>query len=605
MKILPLVFLFVATATNAFQQPDSLQLDSLDRVVKSLNQQLETYERLMLQNDQKRKQDSLTRVELLKNIQLLKENDKFTEATLREKIKAIELRDSARNAALRNRVLELRANAVGFPVSPKDTLFTVFTKLGPISAEDRASNVTEKIEILVRDDYFYPDSLKAEDHHGTVDIMYNNLIVTSISEWDALWMETTSEALANTYLDKIRQSIIEKRARSSIKNLASRIGLVFLILGGAFLIIYFLNRLVDGLRGRLVQNRESYFRGFKIGTYEFMPPNRQLSTSLQIVNVLKWVMYALILYLSLPIIFTIFPFTRGWANMLIGWILQPARDILSSFWAYLPNFFTIAVILIITHYVVRFLKYVAKEIEIGSLKVNGFHSDWAMPTFRLVKFLVYTFVLVVVYPYLPGSDSEIFKGASIFVGLLISLGSTSAIGNAVAGLVITYMRPFKIGDRVTIGQTTGIIIEKTLLVTRLRTPKNEDVTVPNSAVLTGYTVNYSSNSNNLGLILHTSITIGYDVPWRQVHELLIEAAVATDGVNISREPFVLQKSLDDFYVSYELNAYTDMPDQLPRIYSDLHANIQDKFNQANVEIMSPHYRASRDGSQSTVPKVGD
>ena len=193
----------------------------------------------------------------------------------------------------------------------------------------------------------------------------------------------------------------------------------------------------------------------------------------------------------------------------------------------------------------------------------------------------------------------------MFLGILFSLGSSSAIANAVAGLVITYMRPFRLGDRVKIGEVTGQVIEKTLLVTRVRTTKNEDITVPNASILSGHTINYTSSSKELGLVLHTSVTIGYDVPWRQVHELLIEAAVATNGVNISKEPFVLQTSLDDWYVAYQLNAYTDTPEFMPRIYSELHANIQDKFNEAGVEIMSPHYRAVRDGNAITIPKEPD
>ena len=348
-------------------------------------------------------------------------------------------------------------------------------------------------------------------------------------------------------------------------------------------------------------NKAKYFTGFKIGNYEFLPPARQLDVLLKGVSVLKWALYALVFYLSLPVIFSLFPFTKGWAQTLLGWILGPAENILWSFVNYLPNVFTIAVIYIITRYTVRFLQFIAAEIDSGNLKLTGFHADWAKPTFKIVKFLIYAFMFVMIFPYLPGSDSDIFKGVSVFLGILFSLGSSSAIANAVAGLVITYMRPFKLGDRVKIGEIIGEVIEKSLLVTRVRTTKNEDITVPNASILTGHTINYSSSSEELGLILHTSVTIGYDVPWRKVHELLIEAAVATEGVNISKEPFVLQTSLDDWYVAYQLNAYTDTPEKMPRIYSELHANIQDKFNEAGVEIMSPHYRAVRDGNAITIP----
>ncbi|MEM6641902.1 MAG: mechanosensitive ion channel family protein [Bacteroidota bacterium] len=592
---------------NAYgQASDSVQQDSLDRIVKSLSQQLSTYERLIRQNTQKRKQDSLARVDLMKRIQLLQENDKVTEVSLREQIREIELRDSVRNALQRQKILGLRSTTIGHPVVPyRDTLFTIYTKLGPVKAEDRASNVTEKIEILIRDDYFYGDSLTTSEHDGTVDVTYQNLIVTSVSDWDALWAETTKELLADQYREIISQYISSKRNESSIKNILARIGLVFLVLGVVVVLLYLIGKLGNRLKAILFQNRKKYFTGFKIGTYEFLPPSRQLEVSIQGINTFKWALFALVFYLSLPLIFGLFPFTKGWANTLLGWILAPAENILWSFLDYLPNVFTIAVIYIITKYTARFLGFIATEIDSGNLTLTGFHADWAKPTFKIVKFLIYAFMFVMIFPYLPGSDSDIFKGVSVFLGILFSLGSSSAIANAVAGLVITYMRPFKLGDRVRIGEINGEVVEKSLLVTRVRTTKNEDITVPNSAILTGHTINYSSSSGDLGLILHTSVTIGYDVPWRKVHELLIESAVATDGVNISKEPFVLQTSLDDWYVAYQLNAYTDVPERMPKIYSELHANIQDKFNEAGVEIMSPHYRAVRDGNASTIPPTED
>ena len=205
------------------------------------------------------------------------------------------------------------------------------------------------------------------------------------------------------------------------------------------------------------------------------------------------------------------------------------------------------------------------------------------------------------FPYLPGADSPAFKGISVFLGVLFSLGSTSAIGNIVAGVILTYMRAFSLGDRVQIADTMGDVVEKTLLVTRIRTIKNVDITIPNAMVLGSHITNYSSSSQQYGLILHTTVTIGYDAPWRQVHQLLIDAATATENILQLPAPFVLQTSLDDFYVSYQINAYTDRPALMARTYSELHQNIQDRFNEARVEIMSPHYSTLRDGNQTTIP----
>jgi small-conductance mechanosensitive channel len=214
-------------------------------------------------------------------------------------------------------------------------------------------------------------------------------------------------------------------------------------------------------------------------------------------------------------------------------------------------------------------------------------------------------MLVMIFPKLPGSDSPIFQGVSVFLGLLVSLGSSSAIGNMVAGLVITYMRPFKIGDLIKLGDVTGEVIEKTLLVTRLRTVRNEEITIPNSAVLSGNTTNYSALAKDEGLIIHTTVTIGYDVHWKTMHEALLEAASRTANLIPYKNPFVLQTSLDDFYVSYQLNVYTSQSNALAPIYSELHQHILDVCAEKGIEIMSPHYRAERDGNESTIPKTVD
>jgi small-conductance mechanosensitive channel len=215
--------------------------------------------------------------------------------------------------------------------------------------------------------------------------------------------------------------------------------------------------------------------------------------------------------------------------------------------------------------------------------------------------MILALTAVVVFPYLPGSRSPAFQGVSIFLGVLISLGSTSAVANIVAGVILTYMRAFKVGDRVRIADTIGDVVEKTLLVTRIRTIKNVEITIANAMVLSSHIVNFSASAQKEGLILHTAVTIGYDAPWRTVHQLLIDAALECEHVLRDPMPFVLQTALDDFYVHYEVNAFTDQPSLMARIYSKLHEKIQDKFNEAGVEIMSSHYANVRDGNRSTIP----
>ena len=219
-----------------------------------------------------------------------------------------------------------------------------------------------------------------------------------------------------------------------------------------------------------------------------------------------------------------------------------------------------------------------------------------------MRFFLYAIMIAMIYPYLPGAKNGVFQGISVFLGLIISLGSSTVIGNVIAGLVITYMRSFKVGDQIKLNDTVGNVIEKTPLVIRVRTPKNEIVTIPNSFMMSTQTVNYTNSARNYGLIIHSEVTIGYDAPWRKVQELLINAALNTPGVQETPPPFVLQTSLSDFYPVYQVNAYIKEADKMPRIYSALHQNIQDRFNEAGIEILSPHYTSYRDGNESTIPK---
>jgi small-conductance mechanosensitive channel len=206
--------------------------------------------------------------------------------------------------------------------------------------------------------------------------------------------------------------------------------------------------------------------------------------------------------------------------------------------------------------------------------------------------LLYAFTVAIIYPYLPGSESRIFQGVSVFVGIIFSLGSSSAIGNLVAGLVITYMRPFKIGDRIQIMGNTGFVVEKSLMVLRIKTPKNEYITFPNLQVLSASIINYntSSDEDKEGLILHAEITFNYATPWRLIHEILIEAALKTRRVLKTPKPFVLQTALDDFYARYQINCYTKEIDDMPAIYSELYTNLQDGFAAHGLDMTAPQYR---------------
>lgn len=268
---------------------------------------------------------------------------------------------------------------------------------------------------------------------------------------------------------------------------------------------------------------------------------------------------------------------------------------------YIPDLITIIVIGVIFRYLLKFLKALALELQSGALTLPGFFPDWALPTYQILRVLLLTFMVIVIFPYLPGAESPIFKGVSVFIGVLFTFGSAGALGNIVAGLVLTYMRSFTVGDRVKIGEVAGDIIEKSLLVTRIRTVKNEVISVPNSQVMNSHTINYSMDAPEKGLIIHTNITMGYDIPWQRVHELALAAAAKVEWLESEPIPFVLQSSLDDFYVTYQVNAYTKSPNKQALIYSELHKHLLDVFHAADIELLSPHFRAMRDGSNREMP----
>lgn len=306
------------------------------------------------------------------------------------------------------------------------------------------------------------------------------------------------------------------------------------------------------------------------------------------------------LYFYVFAVLSVFPGTRQGASALVQYLSAVVNVFARAVAASGPDLLTLALIAVITRYVMKLCRRVFNEIDKGTISISGFYPEWAMPTYKIGRITILAFAAIVMFPYMPGHDSPAFKGVSIFFGVLLSLGSAGAIGNIIAGVLLTYTRAFRVGDRVKIADTVGDVIEKNLLTTRVRTIKNEDVTVPNSLVLGSHVVNYNSCRDGR-LILHTSVTIGYDAQWRQVHELLVTAALATSHISPEPTPFVLQTALNDFYVTYEINAYTENAHAMANIYAELHQNIQDKFNEAGVEICSPHFAALRDGNRAAMP----
>lgn len=600
-KFFGLFVLLVSFALNSLSQDKPVFIDDSSSASEAIR--LSQTMALIRRADSIHVADSLQKQMLKIQLEELSSRQNSKRLELEEKLQSLQKSDSLKKAALKTEIASLKLTTQGFPVAPyKDTIFYVYTKIGSVSPLERSKIINERLKDLYTHFLVSSDSLKIEDYGQTVDITYLDRTVISVTELDAFWMEQSKEKIANNYKAVILKDIEFYKEETSFFKKVKLIAYTILVIAGLILLVYLINRLFKNKIDKwIISKKDVLFTGFKFKNYEFLDSGKQTDVILFLSKALKIFIILFIFYITLPLIFIIFPPTQRLAEVLFGYVFTPIKSILFGFINYIPNLFTIVVIVTITRYLLRFLKYLTLEIEYGRLSLQGFYSDWARPTYNIVKVIVYAFMFITIFPYLPGSDSAIFKGVSVFLGIIFSLGSSSVIGNLVAGLVMTYMRPFIIGDRIKINDIVGDVVEKTAFVTRVRTPKKEFVTIPNSLVLASNVVNYSTSRDQGGIVLYTTITIGYDVPWRQVHELLINAAIKTEYIMEEPKPFILQTSLDDFYVSYQLNAYSSEPNKQPGTYSELHQNIQDAFNEAGVEIMSPHYRAPRDGNQTTIP----
>lgn len=599
--ILSLLVLFTiqTTASLSSAQQDSIivNTDSINSVIlKDLNIKLAEIER-------QRMDDSIKKAELENQLLTLKITDRYKKEELENQIRELNNKENSRIQKKKAQIDSLRHTAKGFPVKGffSDTLFFIYGKSGSFSAQERADAISKRIKKINSSFRNKTVNLDLVDLETTIDIVAGETIIMSISENDALWENTTKDELAKLNKEIITKAVIEYRTEISFGSLAKEVLLALLVIIITFFLIKYVSKLFTWITSKILAQEDIGIKGLKIKTYTLFDAKQLVKVILNVINILKWVVILFIIYIALPILFGIFPWTKNFAETLFGYVLNPLGKITTAVWNYLPNLFTIIVIALLFRYVLKFIKFIKQEIALGYLSIPGFYPDWANPTYQIIRVLVIAFMIIVIFPYLPGSDSPIFQGVSVFLGFLFTFGSAGSLSNVIAGLVLTYMRLFKIGDRVKIGDVAGDVIEKSLLVTRVRTIKNEIISIPNSTVMNSHTINYSSDAPEKGLIIHTTVTIGYDVPWREMQLALIEAANRTELILPQPLPFVLQTSLDDFYVSYQINAYIREANKQALIYSNLHQNIQDVCNERGIEILSPHYRAARDGNMVTIP----
>lgn len=482
-----------------------------------------------------------------------------------------------------------------------ETLFSV-RGVSSYPAERRARDVAERIRTIAKRSDPATPSLKLEEGTGmTLLVDDRGLRIMGVLDEDAVIESVDRRVLAQAYRGRVAEAIVAYRAarqpallvRHASYALGATLALLLAALAG--------RRGVRLMQSRLERRYQARVHDLKIQTFRVVKAEqlwRFLSGALRFV----WVVAVLAMtFFYLRYVLALFPWTRGAGHKLVAATTTPIREMGLGIVGVIPNLVFLAILVVVVRYVLRLLRLFFDGIAAGTVTVRDFDPEWAQPTYRLVRLLVVAFALVVAYPYIPGSSTGAFKGISLFIGVIFSLGSSSLIGNLIAGYSMTYRRAFRPGDWVKIGEHLGEVERMRLLMTHLRTPKNEEVVVPNSTILAAEVVNFSSLARERGLILHTTVGIGYETPWRQVEAMLIEAAARTPGLLREPPPFVLQKTLGDFSVTYEINVYCATPQRMAVLYAELHRNILDVFNEYGIQIMTPAYEGDPERPK-VVPK---
>jgi len=404
-----------------------------------------------------------------------------------------------------------------------------------------------------------------------------------------------------TALDTLLQAIGVRGAVFDLRRVLVGAGLF--VLYTALLVLGVRLVRAGGVRWRsiLVRTLRDHVVAVRIRGFEVLSAGNITRVLATVLGRLDVVAFVFLGYAWLSLVLELFPGTRGWSGHLSQAAASRMLMALRAAVAALPGLGMIAVIGFLFRWLMQLSDRLFDAVDAGVLVLPGLHPELAAPSKRLARIALWIVGIALAYPHVPGSQTRTVQGISILLGLMASFGSSGFVSNVIAGIVLTYSRAFQVGDRVRIGEHLGDIVSLGFLATKLRTIRNEEVTVPNGLVTGAAVVNYTRLALDPGLILHTSVTIGYDTDWRKVHALLIEAAGRVEGVEATPEPWVFQRSLNDSHVTYEINCVTRLSHPQLRLYSDLHREIQDAFARAGIEILSPMYHAMRDANAAMLP----
>ena len=403
-------------------------------------------------------------------------------------------------------------------------------------------------------------------------VTYQGEWIQAISEEDAILAHLSQEELAQSLQKNILRAVTQYREEHSMQKRLLRIGELFLFVIAIVTLFYLLNLLFRKLEQQLL--KQSFFKkGLKLKNYQMLNKENMKYILGKALFLLKLLIFFIIIFVSIPFALKLFPSTQMWAEKLLKLVLDPLSQIGNAILDYLPNLIIIGIILLIGRMILNLMRYFLYEIQRGALKIKGFYKEFAKPTYNILRILFLCFLFIVIFPYLPGSGSSAFQGVSIFLGLLISLGSSSTISNGIAGIFITYMRAFRENDWIKVGEYIGMVIHRDSLVT-------------NSMILSSSTMNFSSIGRTTGLVVTTQVKVRYDARLEDVDATLIAAAQATKGVTDKITPYIYHISLNELNATYEINAVTFEPQNMYIIKSDLIKNIYNAFRERNIELTS-------------------
>ncbi|HSA60595.1 MAG TPA: mechanosensitive ion channel family protein, partial [Nitrospiraceae bacterium] len=464
-----------------------------------------------------------------------------------------------------------------------------------------AGAISDRIEAIASNQALTLDALRIEEAPDRSVVKFSDEMVVAVFDADAEIEGLSRQILAETYRIRIKEAVAGYRHDRSPRVLVLHTLYALGATAAFALLVFLLIRAFGRLDHFLEQRYRAKVVGMQAKALRVVEAERLWEAVRSLQRMTRGLVLLVLAFIYSEFVLGLYPWTRPFSQRLLSLFIDPLRAIALAIVDAVPSLIFLVVLTVVVRYGLKVLKLYFAEVGRGTIRHAGFDPDWAMPTFRILRLVVIAFAVIVAYPHVPGSQSEAFKGVSILLGVIFSLGSSSSVANLIAGYTMIYRRAFKVGDRIKIDEVIGDVTEMRLQVTHLRSVKNEEITIPNSTILNSVVINFSKLARERGLILHTIVGIGYETPWRQVEAMLIEAANRTPGLLSEPPPYVLQQSLDDFAVKYELNVYCDQPQESLKLSTALHRNILDLFNEHGVQIMTPAYEGDPE-SLKVVPK---